>query len=561
MRFSIFVVALLGCSDATKLAPDAADPADGPIADAAQPDAPVCENTIAEPMRLAVGAMLDATGIHAIDTTTGTDLVIASGPVINPLAPLQPTVTLVPRTNGFDLDLVYTNATTTAQPLGQIMLRGIRLDAAQVTRRAIRDDSSEQTIALPADTGYDYAGPSFYPSSSYSPITSFSDSRYHVGIAVQYDPLEAQHELLFEVSSTPITGDAAHRNYAVDVVHRDAAKQDRIATLAAGATRRYVVNVRAVPAAQHWLETFVAYRNAFRERFGGVRYTRDPRPVVGHGLAYSELCSPENPFGMADPRLDQQGWRPWVDRIITGAAMGYPRTMLWAPTGVYCTHPENNYPDQFMTQMNAVPMMAASKQDLLEIPASGMVLGTWWGRSTLITRPWDAATVVPLDPANPTHRAAAFAELDMATALGSTMIGLDAFGWGTSEWMAYAWLSELQAHAPGVRFITEALSSDFLHTLAPSYTVSVYNPGPHVLADFLNPGHEIWAQIRWDLYFAGDPLWWKKPLADRLPEVARVAAMGMVVQVAGNGTPLEPIYDAAESWLTTVPAHLRSPCD
>jgi hypothetical protein len=234
--------------------------------------------------------------------------------------------------------------------------------------------------------------------------------------------------------------------------------------------------------------------------------------------------------------------------------------MLWAPTGVYCTHPENNYPDQFMTQMLAVPMMEATRSALLDIPAAGLQFGTWWGRSTLLTRPWDSPTVVPLDPTNPQHRDLAFTELDMAIALGSQEIGLDAFGIGMHDWGAYAWLPQLQAHAPGVRFITEGLASDFVHTLAPSYTVSTYTPQPHVLADFLNPGHEIWSQIRWDLVFWGDPMWWNKPLDERLAEVARVQALGMVVQVAGDGTPLDHNYDAIESWLTTVPTHLRSPC-
>ena len=564
--------------------PDASPPdaraRDVSLPDFSLPDAaapPVCEDVVAERSLLLVSSTLAAGRLGLNHASTGEDILGPSGsPLVDPAAPLQPTLTLHDRPNGFDLEIVYENGTGLAQPLGMLTLRGLKLDAPSIVRRTFRDSATSTdpwssadpevvtfpSPSAPACTDFCYLGPTSYPRGMYSPLTVLSDTRYHVGIALHYPLLEYRHSVMFDLKSESVAGDPTRRAYWLDLVFPDAGAAFEDGVLAAGATRSYTLAVRVVPSSEHWLHTVVPYRNSFRSLYGGVRYERDPRPVVGALTAFGELCAEDNPYGMLPlNRADVRGWSPWVDETLTALTEGYERAMLWTPTGVYCTNQQHNYPSQFMTQMLAVPMMRDTQDELLRIPQAGLDSGFWWGRATKIMRSWDVDESVPLDPEEAEHVALAYAELDRAVALGATTIGLDAFADAQGDWMGYEWLQALQSRAPGVKFVTEAFTSDLVHSLAPTFTEAAPYRGPHELADFLLPGNEIWGQVRYDQAFPNDPQWFNRDNLERQAEIARTASIGMVPVVMHDSTTLLSSYEAAETWRATIPVELQGPCE
>jgi hypothetical protein len=97
------------------------------------------------------------------------------------------------------------------------------------------------------------------------------------------------------------------------------------------------------------------------------------------------------------------------------------------------------------------------------------------------------------DPNDPDDVEAAWAELRLAVERSIEEIGLD--GWRFMPlWERYAFMKRMQENFPSLKFITEGNDPDIGHVLAPGYTGQ--RDGPPLLADWLNPGHESWVQLR-----------------------------------------------------------------
>jgi hypothetical protein len=148
------------------------------------------------------------------------------------------------------------------------------------------------------------------------------------------------------------------------------------------------------------------------------------------------------------------------------------------------------------------------------------------------------------------------------------MIGLDAFG-HMAIWEQYRWVKELRAQYPQVKFVIEPVAPDVMHTAAASFFLGWQAPegvsperfykirNPHYLADFLVPGHESWAQFRYDVIR-------RLPGGATTPERIQQDAEFL----ARHGfTPVMPVSivltdpvraSAVPSWKLTVPAHLMS---
>ena len=590
----------------------------GVVGDASAPDASTCVDVLPERAFTEVSVAFDGRVLTLRDAARGEDLV-AGGvePVVGAGTRIRSTVEVRPATNGADLHVTLTNPE--AEPLfaPPLAIDGILLDSGGFARRPIGDSLVDDVLRTSADGAIRAYGVSNYPTSAYSPIQVLSDGNRHVGVSLLYPVRDYRHGVLMEVNDLAPVAPGISRvrvlftlrsSYATDPfgvrIEDDATflAREPGALLAPGETRTYVIAVRVAPASASWLHTVVPYRNHFRAAFGPVRYAADPRPVMPLLTAFIEYCPgagfglPASPEGFR-PELDMlgTGWSRTAEQLLAAHATGLDRSMVWTPTGVYCPDPwdlalanEINYPDQFLTRMDELPALASTTDALRALPDAGMSLGFWWGRATTLRRPWTARVVRPLDARDPASRALAFAEVDRAVALGATEIGLDAFadvnhGW--NDWEGYAWLRDLQAHAPSVRFVTEQLGSDMLHTLAPTFTVAAAGActadtscrpglsclcpdgseacaartcrqrGPDVLAAFLNPGHETWG-LGYDL-----------PAESARDIVAQVARVGVVPVptspvAAAPGELRDARYRAAAIWddPAVVPAELRPPC-
>jgi len=459
------------------------------------------------------------------------------------------TIKMVPIDSGLDLHITITNDQDLPIELGRIIIGGFRLGQV-VKYRDFRYCSKE---VVWDNKGTKYFPRSFtYPFPLYSPVAVFGNDSHTFGVSLLYPMLEYEHGVTFQLA-TPGGGYLqTGLNWELRV------KLD--GELEPGQTRQYTLTIRATTEKDDWLRTLTPYQIYFQDLYGGVTYARDPRPIRMLTTTQQSAISNDNPYGFAAERLrpDYLGWKPTTDWIRSLTRQGYQRTVIWTPTGLYQRNRSLNMPFQFMTQMNNIPMMKSSTQELRKL-AQETDLGFWWGRSVQVSDHWDPVSAELLDHNNPEHVRLAFAELDEALALGANMIGLDAFV-KIPPWESLPWLQMLRERAPGVKFCAESYACDVIHRNAATFVYAHTGQAdtPKHLADFLLPGNETWAYISFNIMDgkAGRKL----TAQDQEREIRRVAELGFVPLVSRSSfIPNGPAYHAAEGWNQSVPPDLRTP--
>ena len=499
-------------------------------------------------------AKLDQAGAVTLTETVSRRSLVSGGN--QPMAyggSIQPTIAMTLAAGGADFAVTYTNTSGQPAKLGTIGLTGVRFGPGLKYWQFGQD---ARVIELKT---FDAVASVPYPGAVYSPVQVISDGQQTLGVSLLYPVVEYAHTVQrFTVGSEkrPGTPDSA-RSWAVGY------RLDGL--LPPGATRTYTLAVRAAPAASNWLETVVPYRDYFQRTYGPVKYARDDRPVLGLAAAFTDNSNAGNPRGWAEPTLrpDTHGWSKWASKIRADAARGgYQRVMLWTPSGVFDKGPAN-FPFQFITALSGVPKAAETLPELAALSAYGrgsaagagaLELGYWWGHSANVMTEWNPTASHPLNPADGNDAQRGFAELDSAAAAaGATMVGLDAFQMSKPADL-YHWMKMMQARHPGIRFITENAASDVLHNLAPTFHEASGIQNPHVLADFLNPGHETWAAItNWN---ANLPKGKVATAQDRQAEIQRLRSLGFVPLTYGSvPQPAQPAD--SRSWLRSVPVALR----
>lgn len=370
------------------------------------------------------------------------------------------------------------------------------------------DPESEEFESRPVPRNH--TGIGYYPGAVYSPIAVFGDSSYTIGVSLNYPAVKYDHHVGIDVRSDAHVG-ASELGW--DVAFYTYGNGGPEAFVPAGATYTYDVAIRVLRSdidSTDWLGAITPYRDYFRATYGGPKYVRDTRPVRGLPLAFVERIDGSNPRGfdtdIGRPDTDTSGYASIIDEIGSRVqGLGYERSMLWAISGVHGTG--RDYPSNIFSGMVNDPEatdllhMASTKSslaDLVNYDSATADVGYWWGRCTTVMPVWNSGTGDhDIDIEDSSDQAWAFGELDAAVAVGAKAIGLDAYAatFPYSPAKQYKWVQRLQAHQPGVRFITEALASDFLHTLAPTFIDDGYaDDTPNSLIDFILPGHETWLQ-------------------------------------------------------------------
>lgn len=489
--------------------------------------------------------------------------------------PLTPAIEVRPQPTGFDVVYRFTNSTTTPRGVGELAL-GILTLGQDVTYQDFRSTSKPVKIKTTTWTSTGY----WYPNDLYSPVAVLRNSAYAIGVSLQYPIMEYKHDAIVFISSPPgqyLNGEGGRGwsvTFGLSGPHH-AAPSHAGAVVPPGEERTYVVSVRVTKNPNEWIRTLVPYRNYFRSLYGSVTYPRDAAPWVALNVTDLSWISPSNPSGWAyqSRRPDLHGWGPWVNHVTQDLDQ-YKRVMIWAPTGLYDLNRDNNYPFQFATRWLSHPnVKTAIHPDigLPAIPRNGQVLGLWWGRALQVADAWNDAHLEPFNPDNPQHVSRALNELEVAVQSGATVIGLDSYDTSlTPLWKAVPWLTTMMQQAPGVKFVTEPSTCDVLHRLAPTLvdnwvaTSTAQSPdelytikNPNYLADFILPGHETWASMRWDAWPAcfGYPA----PAARKRQDVQQTAAFGYVPVLFGDVPFPNKTFRAARTWETTVPPDLRGP--
>lgn len=485
---------------------------------------------------------------------------------------LTPEIKLNPQPTGFDLEVMYDNQSGRERPVGDLNLGVITLG-----RNILYQDFRHTGVAMPVDNVTLSGLGWYYPGDLYSPVAVLRNDRHAIGISLQYPVLAYEHDVCVSLL-TPrgafLEGEGGQGwNVHFGLAGKPHGRtMKHPAHLKAGEKRRYVLSVRVTRQPEEWIRTLTPYRNYFVWGYGGVRYQRDPNPVLAVNPTDGSFISASNRWGWGYPsrRPDVHGWGPWVHYLTTDMA-AWKNLMIWAPSGLYDQNREMNYPFQFTTHWRAHPRTATATNPVNGLPAikaRGQTLGLWWGRAVQVATRWNPSEMVPLDLRNPAHVAAAMAELDLAVEAGATVIGLDTFDHGLLPvWDQVEWLAAMQERAPGVKFVTEPSNCDVIHRLAPTFVdgwTSDPNPrntdelyrvkNPNYLADFLLPGHETWVGLRWDLWSTH---FGQSPGMQRIrQDIIRHANMGYV-PVVFYDVPASTQFRAAPSWTETVPQDLR----
>ncbi|HED52875.1 MAG TPA: hypothetical protein ENJ00_01565 [Phycisphaerales bacterium] len=487
---------------------------------------------------------------------------------------------------GYDIVFTFRNDSSHDRPLGRI-LTGVLTLGERIT---YLEDIKNTTLK---DTTWDrFIGTGYrYPGSCYSPVCMLMNDEYAVGVSLLYPVLEYKHDVLVRIMKAggAFKGPQESRGWIVAFDFQNTTTDDQFTTLAhkgmlkPGEERSYTLVIRAIRRGntatsangpQGWLKTLKPYGDYFRSLYGGVRYTRHPEPVHGRELANIDAINLHNTRGMLGglKRPDRVGFAGVVQEIIE--PNGYEREMLWACSGVNSIHRQLNFPSRFTLGWMDIEKMQNATDSVAfpRIPRAGKQLGLWWGRAAEHTDRWDASTSTPLDPNNPDHFATVVQQLDLARDAGATYIGLDNFIHSKMPvWEQIPYLQRLQQMYPEMTFVTEPMSIDVVHAYAPTFTRGFRAPSdavsrsdfhrissPHYLADYLLPGHEIWAYFRYPEISRVEH---KRITPERIQwDAEQIASFGYIpVMLNANPIPNASRAVAKETWLTTVPADLRWP--
>jgi len=477
-------------------------------------------------------------------------------------------VQLQPQPTGADLIFTFTSTAPGMRQLGTINIGTLAL-GPNVSLHDLR--GAGETIS--ADCNTFVTRSATYPGELYSPAWVISNKNMSVGISLQYPVLEWRHDVRLTMACPLARGPGAENARGWLARFQLGGAGQRLghgAQIGAGQTRVYVVSIRACTNPKEWVRTLAPYREYFRSTYGAVRYERRPQPIMAMTLSEPALITDDNAHGWSTSyRPDLGGWGRLTRRLRVELG-GWDGFMLASPAGQYATNRQHNPPYQIATAWNSSPELATALDPYNGLPAigkGGKRLALHWARAYQISTGWDQPVVQAMDLDKPEHVQAALNEIEGAVRAGAGTVVL-----GGSQhaaipaWDQYQWIEQLAMHFTGTSFVVEPACPDFLHTLAGMSLAATMETGrptreqdmytlrhPHWMADFLLPGHETWAVLKYGVLKQAFSI--DLDGARVLQDVRRMALMGYV-PVAHYDGDVDTHIKAAESWKATVPADL-----
>lgn len=340
------------------------------------------------------------------------------------------------------------------------------------------DASSGDAVWSPCD---------YYPRSLYAPVIVARNSQVAVGVSLIHDVFAHGHEIrtyLGRAADGTQYGDAWNMKFYLD------------GTIPARTIWQYAVVVRyAWP--EDWIYTLAPYKAFLHHFYGDVQYRQNRQPVWATSIGDSLRVSPDNPRGFRDTRPDLNGWQADVDYILDWApTAGYKRVLVWTPAGVYDENPQNNFPPQIMHEW--LTPMIDSELEWRRIRAQNIALLFWWGRSGAYADQWNDPTLETFDYDNDVQFDSMLDQWRLAVYRGASGLGLDKF---TQMWCGdqVRWLKAMWSVKPNALFVAEPAAYDILHLQVPTFLYADdLDAGPHLLADYLAPGREMWVILHDD---------------------------------------------------------------
>lgn len=516
------------------------------------------------------------------DAANGTILLDDRGyPFFSTPAPgLATTLDFQQQPSGGDLIYTFTNTTNAALPLPILSVSTVAL-GSQIDYMDVREGVEPVAIDFNTYSGWAYE----YPTYLYSPLFVLRNSQYSMGISIHYPILEYAHHVklnLAKLGGVYLNGEGGAgygARFSLSTTGPEYWQQVQYpASIPAGATRVYVISVRVAKNAADWLYTLVPYRNYFRSMYGGVTYQREVTPIWGVLASDPSMCNASNPLGwLPEWRQDLNGWDDMASVLKGPQTNGWHGIMIWLPGGCYWKNSQLNFPVTPASTWLNTPTLSTifdPANGMPSVTAVGKDLGFWWGRSCQTAPTWDPPAIEDFDPDNPAHYNRQLRELDLMAAAGATTIGLDTFDPANMPFFKqYRWLLTMRMRYPHIKFITEPTNCDVMNTLAgnfisawefnkiPTTIEECYTVrNPNYLADFLVPGHEFWAGMRYleMMKYLGVTPTQQMVIAD----MQRYASYGyrpcfLVLRTWWGLSIPNGVANAAKSWETSIPADLR----
>ena len=479
---------------------------------------------------------------------------------------LSPEVDIEITAQGYTIHYSFTNNTSSPKPLPDLRVGPIFLNdnvIYQDTRRSCENVYTE--AATHKTPGHNY------PINMYAPIWIVRNTDHVTGVSLEYPIMDYRHDTRFYLKYHQGTG-----GWLVDIrLSTESESLVNSASVPPGQTWNYTLNVRLDGRSDEWVRTLTPYRDFFRATYGGVQYARETNPVNAVGLSLQVALSDDNPYGFSreDLRPDRYGFGPFIDYTLDRT--DWPEHMIITPSGILRRNVHLNYPFRFTSEWLATENFQTALDPNIGYPRivnEGRKLGFWWGRAVQVSYAWDDGVGEQLDPNSSRHTSEAFNELDLAIQAGATTIGLDTFGYrAIPTWDASPWLDTMRRRYPHVKFVLEPMPADIMHRQAagwfrgfndgqPVDTLEELNfiKGPHILADFLLPGHETWAAWRYKghrKYLGITPT---QQMVTQ--DVERFAQWGYRPMIYTEFD-LRTDGRAMESWTYTIPVDLQIPPD
>lgn len=326
-----------------------------------------------------------------------------------------------------------------------------------------------------------------YPRSLYAPVIIAKNNKVAVGFSLMHDVLGHGHEVrtsLSRAADGTQYGDAWNIKFLLD------------GTIPAKTTWLYRLAVR-YSHPQDWIYTISPYRDFLRFLYGPVQYRQSRYPVWAAAIGDTQRVSPDNPRGLRDTRPDLNGWQADVDYLLDWAPKaGFKRVLVWTPAGVYNENPENNFPPQIMTEW--LQPMLDTEAEWRRFRRANIDLLFWWGRSGAYADRWNDPVLDTFDYDNDVHFDDMLGQWILAVNRGAAGLGLDKF---TQMWCGdqFRWLDTMWSVKPDALFVAEPAAYDLLHLRVPTFLYAEdLDAGPHLLADFLVPGREMWVILHDD---------------------------------------------------------------
>ncbi|HZW10466.1 MAG TPA: hypothetical protein VFF69_11235 [Phycisphaerales bacterium] len=489
-----------------------------------------------------------------------------------------PTVSVVPHPTGMDLVYTYTNDRGYTRPLADMRIGVFALEDELIMQNA--DMRGGDDLAISHDNRPTIAYT--YPSNIYSPVYVLREQNLAMGLSVHYPMMEYQHDVQIRLASAPEDGPPDQPQgwmFTLRVSTLDGDTQGKKgwicypAAVGPRQTQSYTVAIRFTNRSREWVRTLVPYREYFRGMYGGVHYVRREHAILGYTTGDAADLREDNQFGFRSEQVrpDIHGFGPMVQHMLR--PQGWREIMLVKATGQFYTNRNWNYPFLFASELDRSPEFQTAFDPVIglaSLPMHGRELSLLWGRALEVAEEWDPVNCETFDLFSQDHRNRAFAELDAADRLGATTIGLDCYSHHTAPvWETYVWLKEMQRRYP-FQFVIEPMASDVLHTLAPTQLrgweeresklnipSDIYHfTGPHLLADFLLPGHECVLAMRYTALEEVFGIEVTQALIDF--DVLRFASWGFRPEMFTEFDLTREVR-AAKTWLSTVPEDLQIP--